>query len=174
MRAFTFPGQGSQAPGMGRDLATAFAAARLVFEEVDDALGQKLSKLMFEGPAEELTLTANAQPALMAVSIAVLRVLESDAKLDLGKHVAFVAGHSLGEYSALCAAGYFSLSTTAGLLQLRGQAMQRAVPVGMGAMASLIGPRTDLALAEAAAAAGSEVGVCVVANDNNANYKFYW
>ncbi len=170
MRAFTFPGQGSQAPGMGRDLATAFAAARLVFEEVDDALGQKLSKLMFEGPAEELTLTANAQPALMAVSIAVLRVLESEAKLDLGKHVAFVAGHSLGEYSALAAAGAFGLGDAARLLRLRGNAMQRAVPVGEGAMAALLG--LDLAVAQEVAAAARvnpETGaqeVCDCANDN--------
>lgn len=170
MRAFTFPGQGSQAPGMGRDLATAFAAARLVFEEVDDALGQKLSKLMFEGPAEELTLTANAQPALMAVSIAVLRVLESEAKLDLGKHVAFVAGHSLGEYSALAAAGAFGLGDAARLLRLRGNAMQKAVPVGEGAMAALLG--LDLAVAQEVAAAARvnpETGareVCDCANDN--------
>jgi [acyl-carrier-protein] S-malonyltransferase len=170
MRAFTFPGQGSQAPGMGRDLATTFAAARLVFEEVDDALGQKLSKLMFEGPAEELTLTANAQPALMAVSIAVLRVLESEAKLDLGKHVAFVAGHSLGEYSALAAAGTFSLGDAARLLRLRGNAMQKAVPVGEGAMAALLG--LDLAAAQdvaKSARTNPETGteeVCDCANDN--------
>ncbi len=170
MRAFTFPGQGSQAPGMGRDLATSFAVARLVFEEVDDALGQKLSKLMFEGPAEELTLTANAQPALMAVSIAVLRVLESEAKLDLGKHVAFVAGHSLGEYSALAAAGTFSLGDAARLLRLRGNAMQKAVPVGVGAMAALLG--LDLAAAQdvaKGARANPETGmeeVCDCANDN--------
>jgi len=170
MRAFTFPGQGSQAPGMGRDLATAFVAARLVFEEVDDALGQKLSKLMFEGPAEELTLTANAQPALMAVSIAVLRVLESEAKLDLGTHVAFVAGHSLGEYSALAAAGTFGLGDTARLLRLRGNAMQKAVPVGEGAMAALLG--LDLATAQdvaKSARANPETGVeevCDCANDN--------
>ena len=170
MRAFTFPGQGSQAPGMGRDLATSFAAARLVFEEVDDALGQKLSKLMFEGPAEELTLTANAQPALMAVSIAVLRVLESEAKLDLGKHVAFVAGHSLGEYSALAAAGTFSLGDAARLLRLRGNAMQKAVPVGEGAMAALLG--LDLAVAQDVAKTARpnpETGadeVCDCANDN--------
>ncbi|MCA3262206.1 MAG: ACP S-malonyltransferase [Telmatospirillum sp.] len=170
MRAFTFPGQGSQAPGMGRDLATAFATARLVFEEVDDALGQKLSKLMFEGPAEELTLTANAQPALMAVSIAVLRVLESEAKLDLGKHVAFVAGHSLGEYSALAAAGTFGLGDAARLLRLRGNAMQKAVPVGEGAMAALLG--LDLAAAQEVAKAARtnpESGadeVCDCANDN--------
>jgi [acyl-carrier-protein] S-malonyltransferase len=170
MRAFTFPGQGSQAPGMGRDLADSFAAARLVFEEVDEALQQKLSKLMFEGPAEELTLTANAQPALMAVSIAVLRVLESEAKLDLGTHVSFVAGHSLGEYSALAAAGTFKLADAARLLRLRGLAMQKAVPVGEGAMAALLG--LDLAMAQevaVAARANPETGkneVCDCANDN--------
>jgi [acyl-carrier-protein] S-malonyltransferase len=152
---------------MGVALADAFASAREVYAEVDEALGQKLSVLMREGPEDQLTLTENAQPALMAVSLAAVRVLKVEFGVDVTR-AAFVAGHSLGEYSALCAAGYFSLSTTAGLLQLRGQAMQRAVPVGMGAMASLIGPKTDLALAEAAAAAGSEVGVCVVANDNNA------
>ena len=165
--ALLFPGQGSQSVGMGVALADAFASAREVYAEVDEALGQKLSVLMREGPEEQLTLTENAQPALMAVSLAAVRVLKVEFGVDVTR-AAFVAGHSLGEYSALCAAGYFSLSTTAGLLQLRGQAMQRAVPVGMGAMASLIGPKTDLALAEAAAAAGSEVGVCVVANDNNA------
>jgi [acyl-carrier-protein] S-malonyltransferase len=165
--ALLFPGQGSQSVGMGVALADAFASAREVYAEVDEALGQKLSVLMREGPEDQLTLTENAQPALMAVSLAAVRVLKVEFGVDVTR-AAFVAGHSLGEYSALCAAGYFSLSTTAGLLQLRGQAMQRAVPVGMGAMASLIGPRTDLALAEAAAAAGTEVGVCVVANDNNA------
>jgi [acyl-carrier-protein] S-malonyltransferase len=164
--AFIFPGQGSQAVGMGADLAEAFAAAREVFQEVDDALGQKLSKLMREGPEEELTLTENAQPALMAVSMAVMRTLRQEFGVDVDR-AAFVAGHSLGEYSALAAAGAISLADTARLLKLRGQAMQRAVPVGAGAMASLIGPKTDLALAEAAAAAGSEIGVCVVANDNN-------
>ena len=165
--ALLFPGQGSQSVGMGAALADAFASAREVYAEVDEALGQKLSVLMREGPEDQLTLTENAQPALMAVSLAAVRVLKVEFGVDVTR-TAFVAGHSLGEYSALCAAGYFSLSTTAGLLQLRGQAMQRAVPVGKGAMASLIGPKTDLALAEAAAAAGSEVGVCVVANDNNA------
>ena len=165
--ALLFPGQGSQSVGMGVALADAFASAREVYAEVDEALGQKLSVLMREGPEDQLTLTENAQPALMAVSLAAVRVLKVEFGVDISR-AGFVAGHSLGEYSALCAAGYFSLSTTAGLLQLRGQAMQRAVPVGMGAMASLIGPKTDLALAEAAAAAGSEVGVCVVANDNNA------
>jgi [acyl-carrier-protein] S-malonyltransferase len=165
--ALLFPGQGSQSVGMGVALSDAFASAREVYAEVDEALGQKLSVLMREGPEDQLTLTENAQPALMAVSLAAVRVLKVEFGVDVTR-AAFVAGHSLGEYSALCAAGYFSLSTTAGLLQLRGQAMQRAVPVGMGAMASLIGPKTDLARAEAAAAAGSEVGVCVVANDNNA------
>jgi len=164
--AFIFPGQGSQAIGMGVDLATAFAPAREVFQEVDDALGQKLFALMRDGPEGDLTLTENAQPALMAVSLAVTRVLEKEFGLGVDK-AAFVAGHSLGEYSALAAAGAISLADTARLLKLRGQAMQRAVPVGEGAMASLIGPKTDVALAEAAAAAGAEVGVCVVANDNN-------
>lgn len=164
--AFLFPGQGSQAVGMGADLAETFAAARAVFEEVDDALGQALFKLMREGPIEDLTLTENAQPALMAVSLAVMRVLEADFGVGVDK-AAFVAGHSLGEYSALAAAGAIPLADTARLLKLRGQAMQRAVPVGEGAMASLIGPKTDLALAESAAAAGAELGVCVVANDNN-------
>jgi len=164
--ALLFPGQGSQSVGMGVALSDAFASAREVFAEVDDALNQKLFELMREGPEDQLTLTENAQPALMAVSVATARVLKVEFGVDVAK-AGFVAGHSLGEYSALCAAGYFSLGTTAGLLKLRGQAMQRAVPVGKGAMASLIGPKTDLALAEAAAKAGSEVGVCVVANDNN-------
>ena len=164
--AFIFPGQGSQAVGMGADLAEAFASARAVFEEVDEALKQKLSKLMREGPEDELTLTENAQPALMAVSLAVMRTLQVEFGVGIDR-AAFVAGHSLGEYSALAAAGAISLADTARLLKLRGQAMQRAVPVGAGAMASLIGPKTDVALAEAAALAGSEVGVCVVANDNN-------
>ena len=164
--AFIFPGQGSQAVGMGAELADAFASARAVFQEVDDALNQKLSKLMREGPEADLTLTENAQPALMAVSVAVMRTLEQEFGVGI-ERAAFVAGHSLGEYSALCAAGAITLADTARLLKLRGQAMQRAVPVGEGAMASLIGPKTDVALAEAAAAAGSEVGVCVVANDNN-------
>jgi [acyl-carrier-protein] S-malonyltransferase len=164
--AFIFPGQGSQAIGMGAELAEAFATAREVFQEVDDALNQKLFKLMKEGPEADLTLTENAQPALMAVSLAVSRTLEKEFGVAIQK-AAFVAGHSLGEYAALAAAGAISLSDTARLLKLRGQAMQRAVPVGAGAMASLIGPKTDVALAEAAAAAGAEVGVCVVANDNN-------
>ncbi|HEX4098474.1 MAG TPA: ACP S-malonyltransferase, partial [Caulobacteraceae bacterium] len=165
--AFTFPGQGSQAVGMGVELATAFAAAREVFQEVDDALGQRLFKLMQEGPIEDLTLTENAQPALMAVSLAVVRTLKAEFGVDIAK-AAFVAGHSLGEYSALAAADAIGLAETARLLRLRGQAMQRAVPVGQGAMASLIGPKADVALAEEVAKAGSAVGVCVVANDNNA------
>ena len=165
--AFIFPGQGSQAVGMGADLAEAFGAAREVFQEVDDALGQKLFALMKEGPEGDLTLTENAQPALMAVSLAVIRTLDKEFGVSIEK-AGFVAGHSLGEYSALAAAGAISLADTARLLKLRGQAMQRAVPVGEGAMASLIGPKTDVALAEAAAAEGAKVGVCVVANDNNA------
>ncbi|MBA3812081.1 MAG: ACP S-malonyltransferase [Caulobacteraceae bacterium] len=164
--AFLFPGQGSQAVGMGAPLAEAFAEARAVFEEVDDALGQKLFRLMRDGPAEDLTLTENAQPALMAVSLAVMRALSGQFGVAV-ERAAFVAGHSLGEYSALAAAGALDLADAAKLLKLRGQAMQRAVPVGEGAMASLIGPKSDVALAEAAAAAGSELGVCVVANDNN-------
>lgn len=165
--ALLFPGQGSQSVGMGAALADAFASAREVYAEIDDALGQKLSVLMRDGPEDQLTLTENAQPALMAVSLAAVRALKVEFGVDVSR-AAFVAGHSLGEYSALCAAGSITVADTARLLKLRGQAMQRAVPVGRGAMASLIGPKTDLALAEAAAAAGSEVGVCVVANDNNA------
>jgi [acyl-carrier-protein] S-malonyltransferase len=165
--AFIFPGQGSQAVGMGAELAEAFASAREVFEEVDDALDEKLSKLMREGPIETLTLTENTQPALMAVSLAVARTLEKEFGVAVEK-ASFVAGHSLGEYSALCAAGALTLADAARLLRRRGQAMQRAVPVGEGAMAALIGPKSDVALAEAAAAAGAEVGVCAVANDNNA------
>ena len=165
--AFLFPGQGSQSVGMGAELADAFSAAREVFQEVDDALGQKLANLMREGPDDQLTLTENAQPALMAVSLAVARTLEKEFGVSVAR-AAFVAGHSLGEYSALAAAGAISLADTARLLKLRGRAMQRAVPVGEGAMASLIGPKSDVALAEEAAAAGSVLGVCVVANDNNA------
>ena len=165
--AFTFPGQGSQAVGMGLELADAFAAARETFQEVDEALGQNLSKLMREGPTEDLTLTENAQPALMGVSLAVVRTLKAEFGIEVSK-AAFVAGHSLGEYSALAASEAIGLPETARLLKLRGQAMQRAVPVGQGAMASLIGPKADVALAEEAAKAGSAVGVCVVANDNNA------
>jgi [acyl-carrier-protein] S-malonyltransferase len=164
--ALLFPGQGSQSVGMGAALADAFASARAVFAEVDEALGQNLSQLMREGPEDQLTLTENAQPALMAASVAAMRVLKTEFGFDLAK-ATYAAGHSLGEYSALCAVDAISLADTARLLKLRGQAMQRAVPVGRGAMASLIGPKTDLALAEEAAKAGSEVGVCVVANDNN-------
>lgn len=161
--AFTFPGQGSQAVGMGRDLAEAFPEARAVFEEVDDALEQKLSTLIWEGPEDELTLTANAQPALMAVSLAALRAMESRG-LRLADKVSYVAGHSLGEYSALCAAGTFSLADTARLLRIRGNAMQAAVPVGEGAMAAVIGLEADAVEALCAAAAGE--GVCQIANDN--------
>lgn len=164
--AFVFPGQGSQSLGMGGDLATAFASAREVFQEVDDALGQGLFRIMQEGPEDVLTLTENAQPALMAVSLAVTRTLEREFGVAI-ERASFVAGHSLGEYSALAAAGALTLSDAARLLKLRGQAMQRAVPVGEGAMASLIGKNTDVALAESAASAGAEIGVCVVANDNN-------
>ena len=164
--AFLFPGQGSQSIGMGAALAEAFAPARAVFQEVDHALGQNLFRLMREGPEEELTLTENAQPALMAVSLAVIRTLSEEFNVGV-EGVAFVAGHSLGEYSALAAAEAFSLADAARLLKLRGQAMQRAVPLGVGAMASLIGPKVDLGLAEQAAEAGARVGVCVVANDNN-------
>lgn len=161
--AFTFPGQGSQAVGMGKDLAEAFPEARAVFAEVDEALGQKLSDIMFEGPEEALTLTANAQPALMAVSIAVMRVLEARG-LSLKDQVSYVAGHSLGEYSALCAAGTFSLSDTARLLRIRGNAMQSAVPVGEGAMAAIIG--LEQADVEAICKEASTGGSCQIANDN--------
>jgi [acyl-carrier-protein] S-malonyltransferase len=153
VHAFIFPGQGSQAVGMGRDLAAAFAAAREVFEEVDETLKQKLSKLMFEGPHEELTLTENAQPALMAHSLAVLRVLEREGETSLRRKALVVAGHSLGEYSALAAAGAFSVTAAARLLKLRGQAMQKAVPAGVGAMAALLGADMDQARAICAEAA---------------------
>src|SRR5690242_13462632 len=162
--AFTFPGQGSQAVGMGKALADAFPAAKAVFDEVDAALGEKLTSIIWEGPAETLQLTENAQPALMAVSIATLRVLESEAGFSVGRDVAFVAGHSLGEYSALAAAGSLSVSDTARLLRTRGLAMQKAVPVGVGAMAALIGLDYDTAVAVAAEAAQGEV--CQAANDN--------
>jgi [acyl-carrier-protein] S-malonyltransferase len=163
-RAFIFPGQGSQSVGMGKALADAFPQAKAVFDEVDEALSQKLSTLMWEGPAEELTLTANTQPALMAVSLAAIRVLEAEAGLDLKSHAAFVAGHSLGEYSALAAAGSLSVSDTARLLRIRGNAMQNAVPVGQGAMAALLGLEYDAALEVAREAAQGEV--CDAANDN--------
>ncbi len=163
-RAFVFPGQGSQAVGMGKDLADSFAEARAVFQEVDDALNQPLSQLMFEGPEDQLILTENAQPALMAVSMAVVRVLQGQGKVDLAKTAAFVAGHSLGEYSALAAVGTFSLADTARLLKLRGQSMQKAVPVGVGAMAALIGAEFEQAKEIAAEAAQGEV--CEAANDN--------
>jgi [acyl-carrier-protein] S-malonyltransferase len=165
MRAFLFPGQGSQAVGMGAALAEASRTARDVFAEVDEALGQNLSRLMREGPDEELRLTENAQPAIMANAIAVFRALTADGGVDLAKAASFVAGHSLGEYSALCAAGSFDLATTAKLLKLRGQAMQAAVPVGIGAMAALLG--ADLALAQKIADAAAEGEVCSVANDND-------
>ncbi|WP_174801211.1 ACP S-malonyltransferase [Martelella limonii] len=161
--AFTFPGQGSQTVGMGKALADEFTAARLVFEEVDDALGEKLSAVIWEGPEDQLQLTANAQPALMAVSLATVRVLEAEG-LDLGKDISYVAGHSLGEYSALCAAGTFSLGDTARLLRIRGNAMQRAVPVGKGAMAAIIGLEFDDV--DALCGEASATGVCQIANDN--------
>ena len=165
MRAFVFPGQGSQKVGMGANLADASAAARAVFEEVDDALGQKLFALMRGGPEDQLTLTENAQPAIMANAIAVLRVLEQEGGIALADKADCVAGHSLGEYTALCAAGAFSLADTARLLKLRGQAMQAAVPVGIGAMAALLG--ADVSKAQALADASAEGQICTVANDND-------
>src|ERR1700677_3682027 len=162
--AFVFPGQGSQAVGMGKGLAEAFAPARLTFEEVDAALGEKLSHTMWNGPAETLTLTENAQPALMAVSLAALRALEAEAGVDLGRDAAFVAGHSLGEYSALAAAGALSIADAARLLRIRGRAMQEAVSVGAGAMAALLGLEFDVVKAVAAEAAQGQV--CHAANDN--------
>jgi len=165
-RAFVFPGQGSQAVGMGRELAEQFADARAVFQEVDEALGQNLSSLIFEGPESELTLTENAQPALMAVSLAVLRVLEVQGGLDLARAAVFVAGHSLGEYSALAAARSFAVADAARLLKRRGQAMQRAAPVGAGAMAALLG--LELAAAREVAADARQGQVCDAANDNAA------
>jgi [acyl-carrier-protein] S-malonyltransferase len=164
--AFVFPGQGSQAVGMGRALAHAFPAARQVFEEVDDALGEKLSALIWEGPLDRLTLTENAQPALMAASLAAMRVLEIEAGLDLARDASYVAGHSLGEYSALAAAGSLSIADSARLLRIRGRAMQKAVPVGAGAMAALFGLEFDVA--EAIAAEGGQGAVCQAANDNGA------
>lgn len=165
MKAFVFPGQGSQKVGMGVELAAASPAAREVFQEVDDALGQKLSAIMAEGPEDALTLTENAQPAIMAHAIAVLRVLEREGGITLAQQADFVAGHSLGEYTALCAAGAFSLADTARLLKLRGQAMQAAVPVGVGAMCALLG--ADVTKAQALADAAAEGEVCTVANDND-------
>jgi [acyl-carrier-protein] S-malonyltransferase len=162
--ALMFPGQGSQSVGMGRDLAEAFPAAKAVFQEVDDALGQNLSRIMWEGPQETLTLTENAQPALMAHSLAALRVLETECGLVVARNVAMVAGHSLGEYSALAAAGAFTIGDAARLLKLRGQSMQKAVPVGQGAMAALLGVGLDVARKIAADAAQGDV--CDIANDN--------
>jgi [acyl-carrier-protein] S-malonyltransferase len=164
VRAFIFPGQGSQSVGMGAALADASAAARAVFEEVDDALGQGLARIMREGPADDLTLTENAQPAIMANAIAVLRVLEGEGGVRLADKADFVAGHSLGEYSALCGAQAFDLATTARLLKLRGQAMQAAVPAGEGAMAALLG--VDFAGAEAICTDAAQGEVCQAANDN--------
>ncbi|MFN3452314.1 MAG: ACP S-malonyltransferase, partial [Sphingorhabdus sp.] len=165
MRAFIFPGQGSQAVGMGKALAEASPTARAVFQEVDEALGQHLFRLMCDGPESELTLTENAQPAIMANAIATLRVLETEGGVRLSEKCNFVAGHSLGEYSALCAAGALPLSVTAALLKLRGRAMQAAVPVGIGAMAALLG--ADIEKAEALAKAAAQGETCTVANDND-------
>lgn len=167
-RAFVFPGQGSQTVGMGKELAENMPVAAQVFEEINDALGQNLSQLMFEGPQEELTLTQNAQPALMAVSLAVMRVLEKDFDIKIADVASYVAGHSLGEYSALTAAGAINLTDTARLLKLRGEAMQRAVPVGVGAMAALLGLDFDVAMevAQQAAQEGGKDEVCTAANDN--------
>ena len=165
IHAFVFPGQGSQAVGMAKELCEASIAAREVLEEVDEALEQNLSRLMFEGPEDEFVLTENAQPALMAASLAVLRTLEREGGLDIGAKVAFVAGHSLGEYSALTAAGTFALADTARLLKRRGQAMQRAVPVGEGAMAAVLGLELE-DIAEIAELAAVDEEVCALANDN--------
>lgn len=161
--AFTFPGQGSQAVGMGKALADSFASARAVFDEVDEALGQKLSQLMWDGPIEEITLTENAQPAIMAVSLAAMAALKSEFDVDVST-AKFVAGHSLGEYSALCAAGALSVSDAAKLLKLRGQSMQKAVPVGQGAMAALLG--AEMTQAEQAIAQAATSGIVTIANDN--------
>jgi [acyl-carrier-protein] S-malonyltransferase len=170
-RAFIFPGQGSQAVGMGKILAEAFTPARAVFEEIDDALSQRLSKLMWEGPESDLILTENAQPAIMAASMAVIRILQQEARLDLARHARLVAGHSLGEYTALAATGALTLADAARLLKTRGRAMQEAVPVGEGAMTALLGAEIELAEeaskeAVAAAPEGEKNPVCVVANDN--------
>lgn len=165
MRAFIFPGQGSQSVGMGKALSEASTVAREVFQEVDDALGQRLFRIMTEGPEDQLTLTENAQPAIMANAIATLRVLEKEGGIRLADKAGFVAGHSLGEYSALCAAGALDLATTARLLKLRGQAMQAAVPVGVGAMAALLG--ADIEKAQGLADAAAQGEVCTVANDND-------
>jgi [acyl-carrier-protein] S-malonyltransferase len=164
-RAFVFPGQGSQAPGMGQALAAAFPAARHLFEEVDEALSQHLSRLMFEGPEGELMLTENAQPALLAASLAVIRVLESEAGFEIARQAAYVAGHSLGEYSALAAAGALPVAEAARLVKRRGQAMQKAVPVGEGAMAALLG--LEIEAARAVAEAAEQGQVCDLANDNS-------
>ena len=164
MRAFIFPGQGSQSVGMGKTIADAFATARQVFEEVDDALSQRLSRLMWEGPESDLVLTENTQPAVMTVSLAILAVLKREAGLDLAKHARLVAGHSLGEYTALAAAGAFTIPDAARLVRLRGQAMQAAAPVGAGGMSALIGMEMDAA--EAAVKEASAAGVVVIANDN--------
>lgn len=163
--AFTFPGQGSQAVGMGKELADTFAEAKNVFDEVDDALGEKLSATIFDGPIETLTLTANAQPALMAVSVAIVRVLETNG-FNLKDKVSFVAGHSLGEYAAHAAAGTFSLADTARLLRIRGNAMQAAVPVGVGAMAAIIGLEDDAVASICVSSASAKSGICQIANDN--------
>ncbi len=163
-RAFVFPGQGSQSVGMGKSLADAYAPARHLFDEIDEALGQSLSKIMFDGPEETLTLTENAQPALMAVSMAILRVLGDEAGFEIASAASHVAGHSLGEYTALAAAGSLDAASAARLLKTRGQAMQQAVPVGEGAMAAIIG--SDMAVVEAVAALAAKDGVCSVANDN--------
>lgn len=165
MKAFIFPGQGSQAMGMGRDICEAFRCAKDVFQEVDEALGQNLTKIIFEGPESDLVLTENTQPALMAVSIAVMRVLEKEGGLDLSCTASFVAGHSLGQYSALCAVGALSLTQTARLLKIRGLAMQEAVPLGRGAMAALLG--LDLPIVEKIVSAAALGQVCEVANDNS-------